>query len=201
MKTITNYFILFMICVCIIGGIYSTIAKSINSANNHKYDIITNEIEMIYNSLDNEIAAVIGKKTQMSSKVILDLCIKYKFDITLLLAQAKVESCYGTKGRALKTKSVFGVGAYDNGVNRYYYKDVNDSIEPYIILVKNDYLRNKSVDELLNHYVNYKGERYASNKRYEKIVTKVRNRILSTTNIYNLQNELIKKMEALHGIN
>ena len=133
------------------------------------------------------------------AEIVVDLCIKHEFDITLLLAQAKVESCYGTKGRALKTKSVFGVGAYDNGVNRYYYKNVNDSIEPYIILVKRDYLCNKTVDELLRHYVNYDNKRYASNKRYEKIVSKVRNRIIDNSSIYNLQRDLINKSKILYG--
>lgn len=201
MKKIANYFILFMIFVTIIGGAYSVVADNRNKNIKQQKELLLHEIDIIYNSLIKEIDMQLDKKSKMSSVVILDLCIKHNFDISLLLSQAKVESCYGTKGRSLKTKSVFGVGAYDNGVNRYHYKHVNDSIEPYIILVKNDYLRNKSIDELLNHYVNYKGERYASNKRYEKIVTKVRNRILSTTDIYNLQNELIKKMEELHGIN
>lgn len=200
MKTFVNYFILLMMCLSIIGGIYLTVADTRRKNVERIENELNNEINVIYNSLNIEIKNVIGNKTKMSSEVILNMCIKHNFDITLLLAQAKVESCFGTKGRSLRTKSVFGVGAYDNGVNRYYYKHVNDSIEPYILLVKRDYLINKSVDELLDNYVNYRNERYASNIKYEKIVTKVRNRILLNTNIYNLQTLLIKKKETLNGI-
>ncbi len=196
MRTLINYFILFMIILSCIGGV----RMCYDDAKAAKRDLIKNEIELIRKQLISEVDNVVISNSKMSPAVIVDLCIKHDFDITLLLAQAKVESCYGTKGRAIRTNSVFGVGAYDNGVNRCYYKNVNDSIEPYILLVKTDYLRDKTVDELLRHYVNYDNKRYASNIRYEKIVTKVRNRIINDTNIYNLQKSLTYRNKTLYGI-
>ena len=97
MKKIANYFILFMIFVTIIGGAYSVVADNRNKNIKQQKELLLYEIDIIYNSLIREIDMQLDKKSKMSSVVILDLCIKHNFDISLLLAQAKVESCYGTK--------------------------------------------------------------------------------------------------------
>ena len=44
---------------------------------------------------------------------LIDLCSEYNVDIRLALAQAHVESHFGTKGTATRTNSIFNVGAYD----------------------------------------------------------------------------------------
>lgn len=145
--------------------------------------------EEIKSKLVEHVAKHIPKNSKVDPELVVDLCIKYEFDIPLLMSQAKVESNWGTLGRAVKTNSVFGVGAYDDGTSKYY-DDVNDSIEPYIKLVKYNYLVNKSVDKLLTNYVNVKGKRYATNTEYEVAVKRNRNKIINNSEIYNLQREL-----------
>ena len=72
------------------------------------------------------------------------------FDLPFLLAQAHLESCFGLTPRARKTNSVFSVGCYDNGKNVCKYSTQDDSIVPYINLIKNDYLVDgKTIENLL----------------------------------------------------
>lgn len=141
-------------------------------------------------------------KSKVSAAVIVDLCIKHDFDISLLLAQGHIESHFATAGRAKRTNSVFGVGAFDNGKNLYTYKDPNESIEPYIRLVKDKYLRYNSFDdeitvrerninELLNrNYRSKGGALYAQSPNYGSKVKGVRNKI-------NRQYDIIENQAAL----
>jgi hypothetical protein len=110
-----------------------------------------------------------------------DECLKVGFDIPLLLAQAQQESHFGTTDRAIRTNNIFSVGLYDNGQNRYTYTNMAQCIAPYIQLVQKNYLLNgqKSVDQLLQNYVNYAGNRYASDRGYEVALKSIRNRIMS----------------------
>ena len=104
------------------------------------------------------------------------------FDLPFLLAQAHLESCFGLAPRARKTNSVFSVGCYDNGKNVCKYSTQDDSIVPYINLIKNDYLVDgKTIDNLLQKgkFVNAINKRYASDPYYEGKVKNIRNRIVS----------------------
>ena len=104
------------------------------------------------------------------------------FDLPFLLAQAHLESCFGLAPRARKTNSVFSVGCYDNGKNVCKYSTQDDSIVPYINLIKNDYLVDgKTIENLLQkgQFVNAINKRYASDPYYEGKVKNIRNRIVS----------------------
>ena len=104
------------------------------------------------------------------------------FDLPFLLAQAHLESCFGLTPRARKTNSVFSVGCYDNGKNVCKYSTQDDSIVPYINLIKNDYLVDgKTIENLLQKgkFVNAINKRYASDPYYEGKVKNIRNRIVS----------------------
>ena len=104
------------------------------------------------------------------------------FDLPFLLAQAHLESCFGLAPRARKTNSVFSVGCYDNGKNVCKYSTQDDSIVPYINLIKNDYLVDgKTIENLLQKgkFVNAINKRYASDPYYEGKVKNIRNRIVS----------------------
>ena len=104
------------------------------------------------------------------------------FDLPFLLAQAHLESCFGLTPRARKTNSVFSVGCYDNGKNVCKYSTQDDSIVPYINLIKNDYLVDgKTIENLLQKgkFVNDINKRYASDPYYEGKVKNIRNRIVS----------------------
>lgn len=115
-----------------------------------------------------------GQTPGISAEKIVRETEKNKFDLALLLAQAQLESNFGTAGRSLETNSVFNVGAYDNGVDKCTYATMDDSIPAYIDLMKNDYLEGKDISDLLEPggFVNYNKKRYASDPNYE---TKVKN--------------------------
>ena len=121
------------------------------------------------------------KKIQISAEKMVEACNKAGFDLPLLIAQAHLESCFGLTPRARKTNSVFSVGSYDSGKNACTYSTQDDSIEPYINLMKNNYLGQKSVGDILKPgaFVNNQNNRYATDKNYEKKVANIRNKIIA----------------------
>ena len=118
---------------------------------------------------------------QISPEAMINACNQTNFDLPLLIAQAHLESCFGLTPRARRTNSVFSVGSYDNGKNAVTYKTQDDCILPYINLMKNNYLVDKSVNDILQPgaFVNTKNMRYASDKNYEGKVRSIRNKIIS----------------------
>lgn len=118
---------------------------------------------------------------KLSPEKMVNVCYENDFDLPLMLAQAKVESLFGLGARCQRTNSVWSIGSYDNGKNAAVYADVNDSIEPYVRVMKDDYLNGKSVSDILQSgkFVNKLGKRYASDKNYENTVRQVRNAIIS----------------------
>lgn len=112
------------------------------------------------------------KDILLSAEEMVSACEEHDYDLVLAAAQAWYESAWGTTPRAKKTNSVFSVGSYDNGKNTAIYNDVNASIRPYIKLMKNDYnIDTNTINSIFSgkqSLVNYDGNRYASNKAYEK---------------------------------
>lgn len=126
-------------------------------------------------------------KITLSPEHIVLACAKYKYDLPLLLATAKVESMFGTTPRCYKgtrgnppTNSVFSVGSVDTGANWNYYKSADASVEPYIKLMLKNYLVDKSVEDVLHpgKLVNTIGKRYASDTKYESTLKSQRNKII-----------------------
>ncbi len=151
--------------------------------------------DSIYLSLVQEIQTYINHHSRGRSKVkpekIVNLCMKHNFDLPLLLAQARIEGAFATIGRPRSTGSIFGVGLYDNGKTKKWFKNPNQSIEPYIKLVKYNYIRNRSINSvLLNGYKNHRGQRYASAPNYGRVIYKTRKEIIRKTKIDDLYNEL-----------
>ena len=146
----------------------------------------------------NSYIKTIAPTSKLSGKDIVEKCLKYNIDIIFVLAQGQIESHYGTTGTARKTNSVFNVGAYDGhsankqNKNGFGFNNPNDSVEPYLKVLINNYLVNgKTEYDLMNNYVNYLGMRYASNKNYERMLKSVYNKIKKTTNIYDLQYNIV----------
>jgi hypothetical protein len=126
-------------------------------------------------------------KITLSPEYLVLTCAKYKYDLPLLLATANVESIFGTSARCHSgtngnpaTHSVFSVGSVDSGANRNYYKNDNDSVVPYIKLMLNNYLVDKTVDDVLKpgKLVNADGNRYATDTKYENTLKYHRNKII-----------------------
>ena len=150
-------------------------------------------------SLANEIDRFIKKSAPTSvidPFLVVDLCDEYDVDIKFVLAQGFVESHFATKGAAAKTNSVFNVGAFDGHStdkqisNGYGYKHPNQSIEPYLKLLKNNYLVNgRTEQDLLENFVNANGKRYASNNNYEAMLKKTITSIQKSTKIEQLSDK------------
>ena len=132
----------------------------------------------------------------LTPEFLVNNCIKYNIDIVFVLSQGIVESHLGTKGRAKYTNSVWNVGSFDNGKIMYIYKTPDESIEPYLSLLKEKYLisiikRGNKVDTIKRDvsyffkkgYCNIIGKRFAANTRYEQNILTTMENINSKTNI------------------
>lgn len=116
---------------------------------------------------------------------LVDKCLQYDVDIIFVLSQGLLESHFGTKGLAAKTNSVWNVGAFDNQrpKNKFWYKTQDESLEPYLKLIKEDYLMavthagdtiHKDIHDLvIKSYTNYAGKRFASARGYENAMRKM----------------------------
>lgn len=115
---------------------------------------------------------------KLDPKLLVKLCEKYEMDLTLVIAQGILESHLGTKGLAAQTNSVWNVGTFDNGIIHYTYSNPNESIEPYLKLIKERYLiritargdtLHREIRSLIadRGYVNHEGKRYATSPSYE----------------------------------
>lgn len=149
---------------------------STNPQRQKRIDAVTKYIET---ALKNQGFSM--ENLQLSPEKIVDICDENGFDLPLLLAQAHQESCFGMTNRARRTNSVWSVGSYDNGKDVCKYANQDSSIQPYINLMKNNYLADKTIDELLSpgNFVNKKGLRYAQDKNYEGKIKNLRNRIIN----------------------
>ena len=145
-----------------------------------KYEEARNQLAI---EVDNYITSV-APKANIDPFLMVDLCWQYGVDIRFVLAQGQIESHFATKGTAARTLSIFNVGAYDGHSasrqrrNGFGYSDPNDSIEPYLILITNEYMvKGKTEFDLMRNYVNGLGMRYASNPKYEIMLRSVYKRI------------------------
>lgn len=155
----------------------------------HETDALEKYIETkdsLYNSLVNDVDDYIknsAPKSKINAQAIVDACLEHKMNLSFVLAQAQLESNFGTTGIAKKTNSVWNVNSYDGRSAEYIiknklgYSHPDESIIPYINLLKTKYLVNKSEEHLLQNFVSTTGHRYASNKEYEKLLNNIYKKI------------------------
>ena len=126
--------------------------------------------------------------SKVSADSIVNICIEKHMDITLLLAQAHLESHFGTCGLAKKTNSMFNIGAFDNEKPRNRYSDINECIREYVSVMQSHYLNTRDVDSLIaDGFTNKNGYRYASSIDYEKAMRSLIHRVEKETNIKKIQ--------------
>lgn len=128
----------------------------------------------------------VAPNSGLRALILVENCEKYGIPITFALAQGEIESHFGTAGLAFRTNSVWNVGAYDNyGLDEisHRYDNPNDSVVPYLSLLVQNYLPSKTVEDLLESYVDINGNRYASDKYYE---TKLKDKIKYITDNYRI---------------
>lgn len=147
-------------------------------------------------SIDNYISKNFPK-SQLTGAALLSSCEEHDFDICFAMAQAQIESGFGTVGVGARCNSPWNVGAHDGRSSTHMnklglaYKHPDHSIEPYIELVKTKYLGTKrTVHDLMKNYVSLSGHRYAQATEYEQALRSTYNKIRRSTNIYLLQSQL-----------
>ena len=209
----TIFFVMFTL---IISSIVADFIADRHKEQYHKYTnyevyIETNQLRYdsllltLADAVDEYILKASNGASSLSGLVVAKQCLDYDIDICFVLAQGEQESHFGTQGIARKTNSVFNVFAFDgheyNQINRNgKYAHPNDCVEPYIKLLKRDYLVNgKTEYDLLHKYVNKNGDRYASSTTYEQSLSDNMARIKSTTEIDAIY-QLIKKQRLILGM-
>ena len=153
--------------------------------------------EKFYEKLIREVGNYITRMaptSDLTPKYLVDKCLEYDIDINFVLAQALLESHFGTRGKAAETNSVWNVGTYDDGQILYTYSTADESIEPYLKLINERYLlRITSTGDTIHldeaklvedgAYKNINGLRFASARGYENAMRKLMLRIDSETSI------------------
>ena len=142
--------------------------------------VLTNEVE-------SYIERKVGRKVDSYgiSKHIVKESLDNDIDICFVLAQAEIETAFGTTGIGKSRKSMYGV--YVN------YRNHNHSTSEYIKLIKGKYLGSKkTIHHLMKNFVNLGGHRYSSDKNYEEKLKKKYQEIKSKTKIFKLQDECSK---------
>ena len=151
------------------------------------YDTATEyirELHVQYNGVKAELVDVtqhyidsVAPNSGLRALILIENCEKYGIPVSFTLAQGEIESHFGTKGLAYRTNSVWNVGAYDEHTIydiSFKYNNPNDSVNPYLSLLINNYLQSKSTEDLLDNFVDINGNRYASDPYYEtKLKSKV----------------------------
>lgn len=128
----------------------------------------------------------VAPNSGLRALILVENCEKYGIPITFALAQGEIESHFGTKGLAFRTNSVWNVGAYDGhdySSISHKFGNPNDSVVPYLDLLTTNYLPGKTVEDLLDSFVDINGNRYASDKYYE---TKLKDKIKYITDNYRI---------------
>lgn len=186
------------ICLLVIA-IFAILAFTWSMPKHEKqigYDTATEyirELHVQYNGVKAELVDVtqhyidsVAPNSGLRALILVENCEKYGVPITFTLAQGEIESHFGTKGLAYRTNSIWNVGAYDgHTINDILHKfnNPNDSIIPYLELLTNNYLPDKTVEDLFDSFTDINGNRYASDKYYE---TKLKDRVKYITDNYRI---------------
>ena len=155
------------------------------------HDRIVTEIDQYIDS--------VAPNSGLNGIKLFELCEEYGVDVRFAMAQAELESHFGTAGIAAKTNSVWNVKAYDgrsaNDMNKKGdgFSHPDHSIEPYLkLLVKSYLVGDKTERDMFNKFVTSDGHRYASNPNYEVQLLGIYKRINERTNLKKLIEEYRK---------
>lgn len=167
------------------------------------YDTATEyirELHVQYNGVKAELVDVtqhyidsVAPNSGLRALILVENCEKYGIPITFALAQGEIESHFGTTGLAYRTNSVWNVGAYDNyslSDITHRFSNPNNSVAPYLELLISNYLPNKTIEDLLDNFIDINGNRYASDTLYESKLKSKISYIKEHYRIDELQNRL-----------
>jgi flagellum-specific peptidoglycan hydrolase FlgJ len=185
--------------------LYSSIKEDQHYEENYVFKIFRDNLELdYYGAKDTLVDAIdayikeIAPASVMNGLAFVNNCDEYNMDLFFVVAQAQVESSFATTGLGHKMNSAFNVKAYDGKGSKHMDKHSHpdESIEPYIKLLKTDYLYDVSTGEtktemdLMNNYVNFEGKRYATNPDYERMMLSTYKKL--TDRYGNLYDEYLK---------
>lgn len=159
----------------------SSVAKAAAVAEVPKDSLVLTPAQIQLNETKQELISEVDKyikrvapRSRMTGKNLVERCDEYGVDIRLALVQGHMESHFATAGTAARTNSAFNVGAFDGHSaktqirNGYGFSHPDQSVEPYLKLLKKRYLVNgKTEQDLLRNFVSGGGHRYASYRGYE----------------------------------
>lgn len=167
---------------------YNTATEYIRELHVQYQGVKANLVDITQHYIDS-----VAPNSGLRALILVENCEKYGIPITFTLAQGEVESHFGTTGLAFRTNSVWNVGAFDS----YSYSEIqhkfnnpNDSVIPYLDLLANNYLSSKTIEDLLDNFVDINGNRYATDKYYEVKLRKTYNYINTNYRIDSLQKRL-----------
>jgi len=146
-------------------------------------DVMTNEgfqayAEICQKFIDSNSPNPLGITGEMMARGARGAYEKYQRYVPPELALAQLVLEGGIRNgkmdsRPIRTKNPFNVGNTDSGAN-ISHNDVQGGIDAYYNLVARSYLgQGKTAKDLLNNFVNQKGNRYASGTDYEKILSSI----------------------------
>lgn len=191
--------------ICLIVQTVFVVRDEIEKRNirNYPFTVMKHEAVLSYNEYKSRLVKEVkhyidsvAPTSTLSGYAIVDMAEKYDLDIKFVLAQGQLESHFGTTGMAVKTNSVFNVGAYDgmkfeNINGKFRYKHPDFSIEPYMQLLYKNYITGSKTElDLMAKYVTKGGKRFSSNSNYERELMNLYKRIDDTTDISTLQGEV-----------
>ena len=125
--------------------------------------------------------------------------------VELALAQLQQEGYLAktrTPNKPQRTKNPFNVGNTDDGSVKTH-ANVQSGVNAYYDLLASSYLSARTPEQLLTNFVNARGNRYASDRGYEKALTKIiqgmGSRSFEQGGVYELSQEEINEIVANGG--
>ena len=166
-------------------------------------EVMRHEAELSYSQYKGQLVGEVKEYIRkvaptsgLNAYAVVTCCERYDLDIVFVLAQGELESHFGTRGMAVKTNSVFNVGAYDDRTyetidGKFKYRHPDHSIEPYMRLLYTDYITSTKTElDLMAKFVSKNGKRYSSNPNYENELFELYRKINKSTCIRELQGEM-----------
>ena len=181
-RSILKYIVLGLFFGLISLGVYMFISvrERHYGENNYVFEVYRENLELDYYKSKDALVDVVDSYIKevapssiMNGIAFVNKCDEYNMNLFFVIAQAQVESAFATKGLGQKMNSAFNVKAYDGKGSKYMdkYHHPDESIEPYIVLIKNDYMGDSKTEmDLMDNYVNFEGKRYATNPDYEAMM-------------------------------
>lgn len=145
-------------------------------------EIILEEVdtmERFFNTYETQAQTYLDRDvfdgTPITGKILSE-CARTTYDSTgvivplnLALSQAQLESGMGIRGKSPKNNP-YNVGEWDRGT-MWTFSNTQEGVQAYYNLIANDYLSERTIDDLLINFVNTDGYRYASRQSYEESVS------------------------------